>query len=282
MTPAGAGEAAGTLDTVIVPLDGSPFAERGLVPAAALASRVGAELVVFTSSDNGPTMEPETYLSEAIVRAGAPDATSIASDDPVVHGLEYVIRGADRPVICMSTHGRSGVRQLLLGSVAEAITRELRVPMLLVGPATDLDLAQRFDTAVVCTDGSDVSDAIVPVIAEWRRGLSLQTWVVQVLDPDVRRALDESGEIVTEENAVRSIAGLLMEQDGATVNWEVLHGEPVASRIVDYASHVSASIIAMATHGRTGLGRVALGSVAARVVHEAHCPVLVTRPRALR
>ena len=274
-------EARKGVDTVIVPLDGSDLSERALVPSGALAARVGAELVVFTSNANGPGMEPQTYLGDAAARAGMPDATVVATDDVVVHGLEYVVAGAARPVVCMSTHGRSGVLQALLGSVAEEITRAMNIPMLLVGPTVDLDIARRFDTAVVCTDGSDVSNAIVPVISEWRRALDLTTWIVQVLDPDIRRALDESDDVVVEENQVSSMARTLMEEDGPAVNWDVLHGDPVGSRIVDYASQVPASLIAMATHGRTGVGRLALGSVAAAVVHDARSPVLVTRPPSL-
>jgi nucleotide-binding universal stress UspA family protein len=270
------------IDTVVVPLDGSEFSERALVPAAALAARTGAELVVYTSVVNGPTIDPNVYLGDAVARAGSPDATPVATDDMVVHGLEYVVAGADSPVVCMSTHGRSGVVEALLGSVAEEIARTIHAPMLLVGPAADLDAGSRFDATVVCTDGSEVSNSIVPVVSVWIEALHLRAWVVQVLDADVRQALEDAGESVNEENLVYSLARTLMNYDGAGVNWDVLHGDSVAARIVDYAAHLPASLIAMATHGRSGLGRVALGSVAARVVHDAPCPALVTRPSGLR
>jgi nucleotide-binding universal stress UspA family protein len=74
------------------------------------------------------------------------------------------------------------------------------------------------------------------------------------------------------------LAVSLLTRDGAGINWDVLHSDHIADAIVDYADGVPASLIAIATHGRTRLARLALGSVAAAVVHDASCPVLVLRP----
>lgn len=267
--------------TIVVPLDGSDFAERALLPAGALAARTGAQVVVMTSSHGGVLVEPESYLAEAAARAGIPGAKLSVSDRDAVGVLESLVTGVERPLICMTTHGRSGLGQAILGSIAEEVTRGVNVPLLLVGPAADLDVASRFDTAVVCTDGSDVAKAIEPVISEWIRAVHLRAWVVQVLDPDTRRALDEAGETLVEEGQVFSMAQALMHRDGTGINWDVLHGERAAAAIVEYASRLPASVIAMATHGRTGLARLALGSVAASVVHDAKCPVLLVRPGTL-
>jgi nucleotide-binding universal stress UspA family protein len=186
------------------------------------------------------------------------------------------------PIVCMTTHGYSGLGQVLLGSVAEEVIGRVRSPLLLVGPSVDPDLATTFDTVVVCTDGSDDSRSIVPVASDWIRGLRLRAWVVQVLDPDVRRELEKADEALVETNAAYALAQGLIHRDGGGVNWDVLHGEDVPDAIVDYASGLPASLIAMATHGRSGLARFALGSVAASVVHSARCPVLVVRPDGLR
>lgn len=78
------------------------------------------------------------------------------------------------------------------------------------------------------------------------------------------------------------MAQTLLHRDGGGVNWDVLHGDQAADPIVDYAAHLPASLIAMATHGRSGIARFALGSVAASIVHAAPCPVLVVRPDGLR
>jgi nucleotide-binding universal stress UspA family protein len=269
--------------TIIVPLDGSEFAERALAPAAALAARTGAQVVVMTSRIGGVVVEPERYLADAAAEAGISGADVIVvSDRSFVRGLKVVIADVADPLVCMSTHGHSGLVEAMIGSMAEEAIRTIGVPMLLVGPNVEVRLATRFDTLVVCTDGTPTARAIVPEVSIWIRELRLRAWVVQVLDPEARRALEESGEDpAIEVGAVHALAESLLNRDGAGVNWDVLHRDDAADAIVDYARGVPASLIAMATHGRTGLARLALGSVAVAVVHDAPCPVLVVRPSGL-
>lgn len=268
--------------TIIVPLDGSELAERALGPARALAARTHAAVVVMSSRVDGPT-DPDGYLADAVERAGLEGAEPVViSDRGAVGGLEVLVNDRPDPVVCMSTRGRSGVGKAVLGSVAGEAIRGVRAPVLLVGPAVEPELATRFETALVCTDGSDTSKAVVAPIAGWIRELHLRTWIVQVLDPDARREFPRAPARVVEEATVFSVAQTLMQRDGGGINWDVLHGERVAEAIVDYAAKLPASLIAMATHGRSGFGQFALGSVAASVVHAAPCPVLVIRPDGLR
>jgi nucleotide-binding universal stress UspA family protein len=270
-------------NTIIVPLDGSEFAERALAPAAALAKRTGARVTLMTSTMGGVVVEPKHYLAEAAARVGIPDAeVVIISDRFVVSGLKMIVADAADPMVCMSTHGHSGLFVSMLGSNAEEAIRLLRVPMLLVGPNVEPSLAPQLDSVVVCTDGTATSRAIVPEVLRWIRDLRLRVWVVQVLDPEVRRALEAAGEEpAVEVGAAHALAKSLLSQDGAGINWEVLHRDDAADAIVDFARGLPASMIAMATHGRGGLARLALGSVAAAVVHDAPRPVLVVRPDGL-
>jgi len=268
--------------TIIVPLDGSELAERALGPGRALATRTDAAVVLMTSLEAGLS-DPDRYLAGAADRASLDAAELVViSDRDAVGGIEVLVNDRPDPVVCMSTRGRSGMGKAVLGSVAGETIRRVAAPVLLVGPAVEPELATRFESALVCTDGSDTSKAVVAPVTDWIRQLHLRTWIVQVLDPDVRRELPQGAGRVVEEAAVFSLAQTLMQRDGGGVNWDVLHGERVAEAIVDYAAHLPASMIAMATHGRTGFARFALGSVAASVVHAAPCPVLVVRPDGLR
>jgi nucleotide-binding universal stress UspA family protein len=266
--------------TIIVPLDGSEFAERALPPASALAKRTGAQVVLMTSQIGGVIVEPRHYLADMAAETGISGAEVIVIRDRfVVSGLKEIVGDTDDPVVCMSSHGHSGLVQALLGSNAEQAIRELRVPLLLIGPHVDPTLATAFDSVVVCTDGTPTSQAIVPEVSNWIRALRLRAWVVQALDSEWRRALQQSSEEpAIEMNAVHALAESLLSQEGAGINWDVLHSDDAADAIVDYARRLPASLIAMATHGRTGLARLALGSVAVTVVHDAPCPVLVVRP----
>lgn len=268
--------------TVVVPLDGSEFAERAVGPARALAARADAGLVLASGVLGGP-VDPEAYLVDTVARLAVVGAqTVVISDRGVVGGIERLVADAPDPVVCMSTHGRSGVGHALLGSVAEDVIGRVRAPLLLVGPAADPELSTRFDTALVCTDGSDTARAIVTPVADWVRQLHLRAWIVQVIDADVRRALHDGAQRIVEEAVVYSMAQDLLQRDAGGVNWDVLHGDNVTDEIVDYATQLPASLIAMATHGRSGFARFALGSVAVSVVHAARCPVLVVRPDKLR
>ena len=269
--------------TIVVPLDGSEFAERALAPAAALAKRTGADVVLMTSQMGGVVGEPKRYLMDTAAKAGIPGANvAVNSDHFAASGLKIVVADLADPIVCMSTHGHSGVIQALLGSTAEDAIRLLDAPMLLLGPNVELSLATRLDNVVVCTDGTETSKAIVPEVSDWIRALHLRAWVVQVFDPEARLALEEAGEQeAIEFGAVHALAESLLSRDGAGINWDVLHRDDAADAIVDYVRDVRASLIAMSTHGRTGLARVALGSVTAAVVHNAPCPVLVVRPDGL-
>lgn len=267
--------------TIIVPLDGSEFAERALTPAAALAKRTGYQVVVMTSQIGGVIVEPKHYLADVAAQAGISDANVIVTRDrSIVSALKLIVADAADPVVCMSTHGRSGLGQAVLGSSAEQAIRELRIPLLLVGPNVDPTIATQFRNVVVCTDGASTSQAIVPEVSDWIRSLRLRAWVVQVLDLEARRALEAVGEEpAIEVAAVHALAESLLTSDSAGVNWDALHSDHTAQAIVDYARDVPASLIAMATHGRTGFARLALGSVTSAVVHQAPCPVLVVRPK---
>jgi nucleotide-binding universal stress UspA family protein len=266
--------------TIIVPLDGSDFAEAALAPAGALARRTGARVVVTTSKLGGVLVDSEQYLTSAAARAGISNAEVVViSDRSIVAGLQEILADVAEPVLCTSTHGRSGVAQALLGSTAEWMIRDLRAPMLLVGPRVEPAAATSFANVVVCTDGTPESRAIIPELSTWVGQLRLRVWVVQVVDPDAQLELEAAGEQpAIEFGAVHAVAEALLSRDGAGVNWDVMHRRDVPDAIVDYTRAIPASFIAMATHGRTGFQRFALGSVAASVVHTAPCPVLVVRP----
>ena len=218
--------------TIIVPLDGSDFAERALVPAAALAKRTGADVTLMTSIMGGVVVEPERYLADAAAKAGIAAAhVAVITDHGAATGLQLLVAEAQDPIVCMSTHGHSGVVQALIGSTAEEAVRLLRVPMLLLGPSVELSLATRLDSVVVCTDGTHTSKAIVPEVSNWIRDLRLRAWVVQVLDPEARRELEEIGEDpVVEFSAVRALAETLLTTDGAGINWDVVHSDHAAHR----------------------------------------------------
>jgi len=175
----------------------------------------------------------------------------------------------------MSSHGRDGLGRAMLGSVAEEVLRGSTRPVLIVGPSLERgtwQFAHWFadGNLLAAIDGSEASEVVVPAAAEWASLLGLRAWVVQVV-PTSPGADATNAEPPIEAAAVRHAAEAMPDD----AQWEVLVGSDVAASLLDYAARLPATLMVIGTHGRTGLARVALGSVAMRVVRQSQCPVLL-------
>lgn len=261
--------------TVIVPLDGSAFAESALEPAAAVARHTGAELVGLVVGPEDRHEDQRRYVKDltADLEVSVREPYLIPADDPA----ECIANAAEAEgsLVVMTSHGRGGVRRAALGSVAEAVLQQLPRPLLLVGPRYQPPCPLPGGNAMIPLDGSGLADSIVPAAIEWCRAFELQAWTVSVVDP----AAPDKGPtgIVTASNHVRAIAGDI-EAAGVPAQWEILHHRHAAGPLVTFAAGLPASVIALTTHARSGLGRVALGSTAARLVHDATVPLLIQHP----
>ncbi|MEO7573022.1 MAG: universal stress protein [Acidimicrobiales bacterium] len=260
---------------VLVPVDLSGESERAILPALRLASRLDATVCLFSwSFDEGEAAAAKRYLIDLAGRLPAPASVQVTVTDdssaaPSIAGWAAREGGT----ICMATIGRSGLGHALLGSVAEETLRLVDQPLVLVGPHVgDIPLGDR--TALVAgVDGSALSAAMLPVASAWARRLGLPLHLVHVVEPGspypgVAGALDALD---------RDRLAQLVNQAAGEPPLEVdlLYGDP-ATAIAGFADR-HAELLAVATHGRTGLARAVLGSVALRTVHRAHCPVLVVR-----
>jgi nucleotide-binding universal stress UspA family protein len=264
------------IKSIIVPLDGSELAESALKPGIALASRSGAELVLITTrwaDTSGDT--PQNYLDARIAFLDHPARPLFVFDrEP----KDAIVLAASEPgaVVCMATHGRGVLRAAALGSVAEAVVRESPAPVVLVGPrcAADWDLG---DAPVVLAglDGSKPSLAAAHAAGGLAAAIAGRVRAVEVLRPSDVITVGEfpDADVDLLEEVVRRLTAR-----GVPADYEVLDGFDPANTLVQLADDRHAAFLALATHGRTGLGRVALGSVAAKAVRHARCPVLVVGP----
>ena len=263
--------------TIIVPLDGTEFAKRALAPADALARQADAALVLVMSRSGG-VVEPEAYLRRTADEAGMASARVAAFEDRAAHtAITMIAESEPDPVVCMTTHARGGLGHMFLGSVAEQVLRSIETPVVLVGPAVTDGAASDFKELIVCLDGSRIANAILPVAATVARSLELAVWLVEVFEPQV--AVDDdtaSEEDVLESTSLQKSAHDLADL-GLNVNWDTLHGEDPAAALIAFAEARPSPLLAMTTHGRTGLARAVAGSVVMAVAHRAPCPVLVTR-----
>jgi len=262
--------------TVYVPLDGSELAQAALKPGVALAARAGAELVLLTTRWPGAGVDtPRNYLDARIAFLDHPARPLLVLDrEPE----DAIVLAANEPgaMICMATHGRGAVRAAVLGSVAEAVMRESAAPVVLVGGQFSPEW-ELVDSPVVIAalDGSKPSLAAAHAAGDVAAAITARVRVVEVLRPSDVITVGElrDAEVEMLEDVVDRLTTL-----GVPAGYEVLDGFDAADMLVQDARDHRAAFLALASHGRTGLGRVVLGSVAVKTVRHAPCPVLVVGP----
>ncbi len=302
---------------ILVPLDGSPFAERALGAAIAVATAHHATVTLLQAiniSDQlaakpwGLAVSPvftdqmiSTALAEATSYLGAVAAKLTACgvaavESKVVYGspAETInAAAADCDLVVMSTHGRSGIERVLLGSVAATVVHNCVQPVLLVGSKSPIanyaDCAYSFSHILVPLDGSQLAEQALPVAATMaERGSSL-------LLLEVVASATSSEPFTSEMGGLQGTASLHLtdNRDIAAHHYleEAAHrhlpahvayhttergGDP-ATEILSAARSESCDLIVIATHARAGVERLVHGSVAERVVSNALVPVMVLR-----
>jgi nucleotide-binding universal stress UspA family protein len=253
----------------VVPLDGSAFAEHALPVARSFASRVEGSLLLVTTHWDHDSHEPEAYIERiASEQHDVPVKTVVVHDRTAADAITLVAREDGDRGVCMTSHGRGGLRWAMLGSVAEDVVRRSERPVLLVGRHCATDPVARRGPVLLCVDGSASSEFVAPAAAAWadRLGLGLEVAVVvHPLDvPDAEHP-EELLDPITERLAAHGVACAPA----------MLRAGYPAGALADHADSIGASMIAMTTRARRGAGRVALGSVSMGVLGSARCPVLV-------
>jgi nucleotide-binding universal stress UspA family protein len=266
--------------TVLVPLDGSALAARALAPARALAERTGAALVLFTAWWGDDELRAQERLDRYVEDLGFEGASAEVVHDALI-APAILARAGPETIVCMSTRGRGGLGEAVLGSVAEEVVRTSDRPVLLVGPNVEREAwASELwftDGTLLCpVDGSERSISVVPVARRWSDFLGLSLRVVEVVPPPMGLQLRPEPDEGTRRAraAAEALAGLEGSPD-----WEVIEEQDAAKALVDHARRLPVTLFVMATRARRGFARVALGSVTMQVVHRSPVPVLVVPPR---
>jgi len=284
------------LDQILVPLDGSKEAEGVLQYVRELAPRFGSRVYIAGIGIGTKTRRVNLLLEEYINRtANELKAHSIKAEAVICYGnaAEKILDlTAEKEIdlIIMATHGRSGITRWWMGSVAEKVISEATSPVLLIRSkrkrtADVSEKRQVIHKILAPLDGSDIGEVALPYLEAIAATSKASVNLLQVVSPpgtveanllggpDWRKfvkAMHDAGDIY-----LKNIADRLSGKD-IKITYEVITGDP-ADKIVEYAAANSFSLIAMSTHGRTGLARWVLGSVADKVLHGARIPILLVR-----
>jgi nucleotide-binding universal stress UspA family protein len=287
--------------TIVVPLDGSPLAEAALPHAYLLAAEAGSTVLLLRVVHGRATLngtdaalaEAETYLEHVqrhISAGGVSVRTHVATGTPA-EAIASVAAQQDADMIAMGTHGRSGLRRMLLGSVTNAVLLATPLPVLLVRaehrPAVQLGAYRRL---LVPLDATPPSEDALRFIVRNGFAPAARILLVHAVAPSLVYAPAPLGDTPTQ----------ILWQEGQEIDRQVgaaqsyLHAaaraypgrsiEPVtvtldepAAAILGAARAQDVDAIVMTTHARSGGKRLLDGSVAAEVLYGATVPVLLLR-----
>jgi nucleotide-binding universal stress UspA family protein len=284
-------------DQVLFPTDGNDGATAALEHVLDIAAEHGSTLHVLNVADTnvdsvtrlgGEVVDVLEREGEGIVREAAERAeergveavTEVLQGEPYSTIVDYAgSRGID--LIVMPTRGRRGLERFLLGSTTERVVRRSDVPVLTLRPAGD-GIEYPYRDVLVATDGSDGARVALGVGVDVANGTGAALHVLSVVDTaslgvDVRAdiqtdAMRESAtEVVEEATTFAEEAGV--ESASGTVE----EAASVHRAIRSYVEDHDVDLVVVGTHGRRGLDRYVLGSVAERLVRTSPVPVLTVR-----
>ncbi|MEF8839342.1 MAG: universal stress protein [Haloarculaceae archaeon] len=279
-------------DRLLVPLDGSDESVRALEQAVALARAVDASLHVLTvvdvndlgtAADVDPALEAAASMLED--RLATVDVSDLPTTTAVEQGIpdESIRTYADEhdiDLVVMGTHGRTGVRRFVLGSVTEKVVRLSDVPVLVVR-VTEEGRTVPYEDILVPTDGSEGATATVDQAATLAAAFDATVHVVSVVDSAATTV--EGGWSVMLDNledaaadTVESLADAFRERGVERVETAVEVGTPHRT-LAEYVEAEGIDLVAMGTHGRSGIERYLLGSVTEKLLRTCPAPVLAVR-----
>jgi nucleotide-binding universal stress UspA family protein len=275
-------------DKIVVPLDGSELAEVALPYAVELAGKMGSEIVLLSVLESAVAHEHDKrkiYLDKIVedtkqhaekhlVESGG-RAIKIGAATRVGYPAEGIISYAskgDFDLIIIATHGRSGLGRWALGSVADKVVRTTtRQPVMLIragGAVPDVGKKDLLKKVLVPLDGSMISEAVISYVRELAHKLKSELTLLQVVAQNNHISADA-------ESYLKRVCGLLGEK-GITARYEVRVGA-AADVIINLADELKIDMVAMSTHGRSGVARWVLGSVAQKVLLGGNTPLLLVR-----
>lgn len=300
--------------TMLVPLDGSSFAEFALPIALGLARSLAGKikLISVASEDHASPRRRVTTVSpdavEPVNRAAAAYLNNVGrkiadrSDVPVLtavvpgtaaKGLVDFLGESHPELIVMSTHGRGSLSRAWVGSVADWVIRQASVPVMPVRPEEDTELAiedtHQFRSLMIALDSSEQAEAGLEWAQQIGRASGSMCTLIQAASPsfpvwssDLERSGTEDDDYtaIAHSQSLEYLRGIefRIREEGLSVMSEVESGVPATTGILRKAEERKTDLIVITTHGRGGLPRFILGSVADKVVRNAHVPVLVIRP----
>lgn len=292
---------------IMIPLDGSRFAEAAIPLGKAVARRSGGELHLFRvheplgsrviglagisgtreAWDDRATSSELEYLERVAAPLRAEGLQVRAEQERGTPGEALASRtreGID--LVVMATHGRSGIQNVLDGSPSDAVMRRARVPVILVKAQETLEATEpEIRNVLAASDGSRAGEAAVDAAVQLARLFGGHLTLVRVVRPPagptstyIPHAADlDMLALARREDEAEAYLAAAADQIDSLVPLETrrVRADHPAQGILGVAEEISAELVAVGTHRASLMVRAVLGSVAGQVVRRARCPVLV-------
>jgi nucleotide-binding universal stress UspA family protein len=261
---------------ILTAMDGSKTSESVLPYLETLLASQDANVTlvkVLASDSPAQVREATAYLNR--IAAGLRGKGAIV-DTQVLAGrsapaiVDMAVRGRFS-LILMCSRGKTGIKRFLMGSVAEEVLRRSPIPVFIVHPLTRTTGKMRIKRIVVPLDGSHRSGSILPHVAPLAKATGAKLLFMTIVEP--RSKHDYPVEVVA-RNVFREQKRL--HRQGIPTELAIRYGDPVVE-ILSFGDVQNADMVALSTHGRTGLERALYGSVAESVLRKGQLPLMVLR-----
>ncbi len=292
-------------EKILIPVDDSVGSQHAAQIGLEFAKRLNARVVLThalveyaTEEDGNNALAPSRRDAETL-GIGFETRFAEGRQMSVGDGIVQICLETNCDLIIMGTHGREGIQHLLLGSVAERVTRQAHVPVMLVRDTRDEKTTSekplRLEHILVAIDGSLQSQQALSTANNLAAALGLSLEVLHVI-PDLPPMTGYTGmefapmidydryekDLAAQSQAI--IAGALEQLKTASAKVLDVRSSSVPAKglmlgdaIVKTALEHGADLIVVGTHGRSGVERLLLGSVAEQVSHHSTIPVLLVR-----
>jgi nucleotide-binding universal stress UspA family protein len=284
---------------LLVALDGSELSERAIPYAQIVAKTRGSEVILFTVSIASVEQLDRPMKAYLELKAQELQSQGIEATSAIAYGNvpDEIVGFADKnniDLIIISTHGYSGIKRWVLGSVARKVLYGTGVQVLLVKSKAPKVSDVELKKLLLPLDGSPFSESPISSIEQLIKGTNAEIVLTLVCEPPLvpsygdhpinptwekhRDTLWTGAKQQASEYLKRMQARL--EKQGIKVKSQVIAGElgRVAENILQTAQKEKVDLIAMATHGRSAVSRWVYGGVANRIVEQSLQPVLLIRP----
>ena len=305
--------AGGLSRPILVPLDGTDVSEGILPYVCQIARSASLPLILHGVVDPEAIEYPASAAEHAIYKDQVEDGAlahaasrlrTIAErlDDEGVKAkikttlgkpADQILRVAAEEgcgLIAMSTHGKNAISRAILGSVTDSLVHTSTVPVLAIAPEKAGAYQERngvpLERIILPLDGSPLAEQAVPHAETLAKALSLEIILVRAVNfvyPAYSYPIYAQLDSLTEdrvEEAGEYLGGVCrdLKSRGLTVRTTVLRGTP-GPALLDFARRTPNNLIAMTTHGRSGMSRMLMGSVTDALIRASDDPVLVIRPQ---